>query len=260
MKKIYSVVIVLSLLLLPGKLFAQSDGIGQDGMMIAIATLIVFTILVLVAVIISLNTLQKVMKQDRMAKMGVSGIEVLEEESWLSVLYRKLWGYKPISPWWKYLFIISVIFGIGYLLLYQVFDIMPSQTEEYDAQMAEANEQAIEVQEVKDEEGGRETVIAFTDDPTDLANGKNTYDMQCAACHLMDGGGIIGPNLTDEYWIHGGSMADIYNTIKVGVPDKGMIPWEAVLSPEQIRDVASYILTMQGTTPANPKAPQGEKY
>ena len=84
--------------------------------------------------------------------------------------------------------------------------------------------------------------------------------MQCASCHRDDGGGNIGPNLTDEYWLHGGSISDIYKSIKYGIPQKGMIAWEPLLSPEQMRDVSSYILTLVGTNPPNAKAPQGEPY
>lgn len=96
-------------------------------------------------------------------------------------------------------------------------------------------------------------------DEASLAGGKQVWDSQCFTCHMNDGGGGIGPNMTDEYWIHGGTFPDIIRIINVGVPAKGMIPWRGTLSPDQIHQVASYLLTFQGTTPANPKAPEGEK-
>jgi cytochrome c oxidase cbb3-type subunit 3 len=80
----------------------------------------------------------------------------------------------------------------------------------------------------------------------------------CAACHGQKGEGVVGPNLTDAYWIHGGGIKNVFKTIKYGVPAKGMIAWETQLSPSQIQKVASYVLTLQGTNPPNGKAPEGE--
>ncbi|NQV41180.1 MAG: c-type cytochrome [Candidatus Marinimicrobia bacterium] len=103
-------------------------------------------------------------------------------------------------------------------------------------------------------------MAALTDDAS-LAAGKKVWDTQCFTCHLNDGGGSIGPNMTDDYWIHGGDMESIVRIIKVGVPAKGMIPWETTLTPDQIMQVASYIkVKIHGTTPAVPKAPQGDLF
>jgi cytochrome c oxidase cbb3-type subunit 3 len=97
-------------------------------------------------------------------------------------------------------------------------------------------------------------------DEAGLAKGKEVWTTNCLACHGANGEGLIGPNMTDEYWIHGGSLEDIVHIINVGVITKGMIPWEAVLTKEQVLQVSSYLLTMQGTKPANGKAPEGELY
>ncbi len=103
-------------------------------------------------------------------------------------------------------------------------------------------------------------MAALTDEAS-LAAGKKVWDTQCFTCHLNDGGGSIGPNMTDDYWIHGGDMESIVHIIKVGVPAKGMIPWEATLTPDQIMQVASFIkVKIHGTTPAVPKAPQGDLF
>jgi cytochrome c oxidase cbb3-type subunit 3 len=101
------------------------------------------------------------------------------------------------------------------------------------------------------------TVVALTDGPA-LDAGAKIFATNCAACHLADGGGSVGPNLTDEYWIHGGGITNVFTTVKYGVPAKGMIAWKDQLSPVQIQQVASYILTLKGTTPATPKAPEGD--
>ena len=103
--------------------------------------------------------------------------------------------------------------------------------------------------------------IAILTDEASLAAGEKVWKTQCFTCHLNDGGGSIGPNMTDNYWIHGGDMATIVHIINVGVPAKGMIPWQSTLTPEQIHQVASYIKTkLVGSTPAVAKAPQGDLY
>ncbi|MEJ2103060.1 MAG: c-type cytochrome, partial [Ignavibacteriaceae bacterium] len=88
--------------------------------------------------------------------------------------------------------------------------------------------------------------------------GKQIFEANCIACHAADGGGIVGPNLTDKYWIHGGGIKNVFKTIKYGAPDKGMISWQSQLNAKQIQDVASYVLSLQGTKPANPKPPEGQ--
>ena len=95
---------------------------------------------------------------------------------------------------------------------------------------------------------------------SDLASGKKIYTMHCVACHGTLGEGGVGPNFADEYWIHGGSIKDLFKVIKYGVPEKGMISWQTQLRPREMQEVSSYILQFQGTNPPNAKAPQGEKY
>jgi len=103
-------------------------------------------------------------------------------------------------------------------------------------------------------------MVALTDEAS-LAEGKKVWDTQCFTCHQIDGGGSIGPNMTDNYWIHGGDMGSIVNIINKGVIAKGMVPWETILTPDQVMQVASYIkVKLVGTTPAAPKDPQGELY
>ena len=114
--------------------------------------------------------------------------------------------------------------------------------------------------EIKQVDAPAIDVVALTDE-TSLAAGKKVWDTQCFTCHQMDGGGSIGPNMTDNYWIHGDDMASIVHIIKVGVPAKGMIPWQTTLTEDQIDQVASYIkVKLVGTTPAAPKAPQGDLF
>jgi len=146
-----------------------------------------------------------------------------------------------------------------YVIAYHVTDTLPLQEKEYEIQMAEAAAAAEARLAANAEAGGfDESALEYSDDPAILASGETIYQRMCAACHKADGGGSIGPNLTDNYWLHGATIQDIYRTIKVGVPDKGMISWESQLSPVQMRDVSSFIISLGGTNPPGAKGPQGD--
>lgn len=164
-----------------------------------------------------------------------------------------------LPPWWKYLFYVTIIFAGWYLLYYQVLG-GPSQVDEYEKEMALA-EIAIAKYREENKDLVDASTVEFLEDPADLSAGKEIYDRSCMACHAMDGGGGIGPNLTDEYWILGGGIKNIYHTISEGGrAGKGMVPWKDELKPTQIAQVASYVLSLQGTTPQDPKDPQGDKW
>src|SRR5690606_18158298 len=94
-------------------------------------------------------------------------------------------------------------------------------------------------------------------DAAALDAGKQIFNTNCVACHAGDGGGLVGANLTDDYWIHGGGIKNVFTVIKYGVTAKGMIAWQSQLNPRQIQDVASYVVSLHGKTPANPKQPEG---
>lgn len=153
------------------------------------------------------------------------------------------------------MFYFTIIFSVIYVLRYHVTGWGVLQHEEYDIEMADAK-----LKYSKPGNGSMldaSTVTLLTDEAS-MAAGKVIYDNQCAVCHLAEGQGLVGPNMTDEYWIHGCDISDLYNIIVVGVPEKGMISWESQLPPVQIQQVASFILSLQGTDPPNPKEPQGE--
>jgi len=137
----------------------------------------------------------------------------------------------------------------------------PNQDMEYAQSVAQAKKELAAFRSTsKDAVIDAETVTVLTGD-SDLSRGKAVYNLNCAACHIADGGGGIGPNLTDEYWILGGGIKNVFTTITNGGRDgKGMVAWGKTLKPKDIQKVASYIMSMQGTTPAKPKPPQGEKY
>ncbi|XOV92979.1 MAG: cbb3-type cytochrome c oxidase N-terminal domain-containing protein [Bacteroidota bacterium] len=164
-----------------------------------------------------------------------------------------------LPPWWLYGFYFTIFFGVVYLLNFHVFKTGDLQGAEYDKEMAQAKE---EVEAYLASQGNRidESSVTFSEDPADLAAGKDIYTANCLVCHGAEGQGVVGPNFTDKYWIHGGDIASIFTTIKYGVPEKGMIPWESQLTPKQMQQVASFIYTLEGTNPPNPKEPQGELF
>jgi cytochrome c oxidase cbb3-type subunit 3 len=162
-----------------------------------------------------------------------------------------------IPPWFNYLFYGSVVFGVGYFIHFHVMGGTLSAGE-YEEQMAAA---AIERRIVLANEGSiDENNIAVLTAADALAKGEANFQKYCVSCHAKDGGGLVGPNLTDQYWIHGGSVRDVYMTIKNGVPAKGMISWQLVFTPKQMQELSSYVLSLQGTKPLVPKKAEGELY
>jgi cytochrome c oxidase cbb3-type subunit 3 len=164
-----------------------------------------------------------------------------------------------MPPWLANVFFLTIGIAVVYFMYYTVLGIGPTQLEEYAEEHRIA---AIQIEQYKALAVSSidETSVVFDDSPTAIAAGLSIFSANCVACHAQDGGGGVGSNLTDEYWKHGGSINDIFKVIKYGVPEKGMIPWQDQLSPEEMQQVASFIKTLQGTTPANPKAAEGEKY
>ena len=162
-----------------------------------------------------------------------------------------------LPPWWVYLFYGTIVFALVYMIRFHVMN-------EYDQEQEFKNE--VELAELeksklpKDpaEEVSYETVVAVTD-ATSLAKGKEIFNNACAACHKADGGGLVGPNLTDKHWINGGGIKNIFKLISEGSKNNpSMVAWKANLSAKDIQSVASYILTLEGSNPPDAKAAEGE--
>lgn len=164
-----------------------------------------------------------------------------------------------LPPWWVWGFYATIVFAVIYLAQYHVFKTGKLQIAEYNQEMQEAAQQKAELMKVAANNISFENVKQLTD-ATSLTEGKDIFKKNCVACHKEDGGGNVGPNLTDDYWIHGGGIRNIFNTISEGVPSKGMITWKNQFSPKQIQAVASYVMTLHGTNPPGAKEPQGEKW
>lgn len=216
-------------------------------------------------------------------EIAVAVKETVSKESWFEKLWFQLSGTGAVAleqeadilidhphdgiyeldnrlpPWWVSMFYITIVFSFGYMIYYHYLYPEKNQLAEYKTAVKKADIMKAEIAERQANLVNENTVVALTD-AASLDLGKGIFIGKCAACHGQKGEGGIGPNMTDEYWLHGGSIKKIFTTIKHGVPDKGMIAWEAQMSLSEIQSVASYILTLKGTNPPNPKAPQGEKY
>ncbi|MEW6050395.1 MAG: cbb3-type cytochrome c oxidase N-terminal domain-containing protein [Candidatus Zixiibacteriota bacterium] len=197
-----------------------------------------------------------------------------------------------LPRWWVWLFYITIFWAAVYLLYYHVFAIGYLSRDEYlqevdpnytrvepagskfmglvseyhppvydpvrdYALMGGVKKKAAVTFKVERRETDTTTYVALTD-PENLEHGKEIFLLRCASCHGRLGEGNIGPNLTDDYWLHGAGMSNVVKTIKYGVPAKGMLSWRGELKPDEIMQAASYILTLHGTAPPNAKAPQGE--
>ena len=160
----------------------------------------------------------------------------------------------PVPIWFNALFYGTIFFGLVYLMVYHVFGWGLNQDQEYvrEVELAEKAKQEYLAQAANlVDENSVEFNAALA------PAGKAIFTANCAACHGANGEGQIGPNLTDRFWLHGGEIKDLFKTIKYGVPEKGMVPWEQTLTPGQIAEVSSYIVTLRDTKPGNPKPAEG---
>ncbi|HEY1114098.1 MAG TPA: cbb3-type cytochrome c oxidase N-terminal domain-containing protein [Chitinophagaceae bacterium] len=163
-----------------------------------------------------------------------------------------------LPPWWKWGFYFTIVVAVVYFVRFHVVGSGPTPEEEYNTEMKIAAAQMEELRKSSGEMVDEKTVTMA--DAAGIAEGKQIFQKSCFMCHGSNGEGGVGPNLTDEYWIHGGSINDVFKTIKYGVIDKGMQAWEKQFSPTELKNLTSYIKSIQGTNPANAKAPQGDVY
>jgi cytochrome c oxidase cbb3-type subunit 3 len=167
----------------------------------------------------------------------------------------------PMPGWWTWIFVVSVLWAPVYLLGVHVFGFLDT----YEEKLASAQAELGAVREAyaaasPDFATDEASLERYASDAANAAAGAAIYATTCAACHGDQGQGLIGPNLTDDAWIHGGGVTDIYTTISDGVLTAGMPAWDGQLSPEEQGQVMAYVVSIRGTTPPNPKPPQGEPY
>lgn len=160
----------------------------------------------------------------------------------------------PMPRWWLYIFWGSIVWAALFWFNVPGIGVGKGMIADYDASVAAA---AAEFPQPVNTGPDVAALVAMSEDPAALATGKTVYQAYCSACHAADGGGVIGPNLTDNFWIHGSSPEAIYATVHDGVLDKGMPAWGQSLKPDEVTAVVAYVISLQGTTPATPKAPEG---
>lgn len=159
-----------------------------------------------------------------------------------------------LPPWWLYGFYLTIIFAAVYLWRFHVSHTAPSSEQEYVRSVEQAELKIAAYLKTKGEAVDENTVSLLTD-PADIEEGRMVFIKSCASCHKESGAGDVGPNLTDNYWLHGNDMKSIFKTVKYGI--NAMPQWQNTYSNKQIAQVASYIKSLHGTNPPNPKAPQG---
>lgn len=243
--------------------------------------LLVLLILIGVEAIIGAmdNVLYQSLDEEAKARYNAKQVKSPAIIAWVGKMYKKLAGGKPMAeeheiildhnydgikeldntlpPWWLYGFYASIIFGAIYLLRFHVFN-GENQFDELETEYAEAKIAIEKYKESAKDLVDFNTVEVLTD-VSDLKAGQTIFETNCVACHKADGGGGIGPNLTDNHWILGGGIKNVFKTISEGGRDgKGMIAWKQSLKPKEMAQVASYVLQFQGTTPAEPKPAEGE--
>lgn len=164
----------------------------------------------------------------------------------------------PIPFWFNLLFYTTIAVAFVYMMVFHVFEVGSLQGKEYETEMANAE---ISKQEYIKKAGNLidENSVVLLTDKAKIHEGAEIFTTKCVVCHGEKGEGKVGPNLTDEYWLHGGDVKSIFKTIKYGVPSKGMVAWQNSMNGAQMQELASFILSLQGTNPPGAKEPQGEK-
>jgi cytochrome c oxidase cbb3-type subunit III len=244
----------------PTELF--SNWTQQDIVMMVIVGLLIFIAIVLSYMIyIAIGFIRVLRGQTQSTKKPTPLIDFtkavpIERES--EILFdheydgiRELDNQLP--PWWVYMFYATIIFAFAYMWYYHINQDGNVQDNEYQQEIVDA-----EILMKQMSEKVNENTTTLLTDVNRISKGAEIYVQNCKACHGALGEGTVGPNLTDDYWLHGSDIKQIFKTIKYGVPQKGMIAWQAQLSPSQIQEVASYITTLRGSNPPNGKEPQGE--
>ncbi len=244
--------------------------------------LLVFLFL-LIAIEITINAVDTItyhlLTEEQKVKLAETTSISFKESNWYKNLVKMLTKSVPIEdegqllldhdydgikeldnnlpPWWVYLFYGCIIFAVVYLVRFEIMG-ADNQEMELKKEMAQAQIDIAEYKKTAPDLMDEKTVTLLTD-PASLAAGKAIYTANCVACHRPDAGGQIGPNLTDDQWILGGGIKNVFHTLVNGGRDgKGMISWKGTLKPKEMQEVASYVLSLKGSNPKDPKAPDGE--
>lgn len=249
--------------------------------MVNLILLVILVLLVAIEAVVKAadNIVYQLLSEEEKAKLAADENLKLTEKPWFKRLMSKLTRTVPIEneaslllnhdydgikeldnnlpPWWVYSFYACIIFSAIYLVRFEIMG-ADNQEMELKKELAQAKIEVAEYMKNAPDLMDEKSVTQLTE-PADLAIGKTLFENNCAACHRADAGGQIGPNLTDNHWILGGGIKNIFHTITNGGRDgKGMISWKGTLKPKEIQKVASYIMSLKGSNPKDAKAPDGD--
>jgi cytochrome c oxidase cbb3-type subunit 3 len=249
--------------------------------MVAVFLFVLLFLLIAIEITLTaVNTITyQLLSDEEKAKLAHEDSLSLKDKSWYKSIMQRLTKTVPIEdekqllmdhdydgikeldnnlpPWWVYLFYACIIFSVIYLVRFEIMG-APDQETELKNEMAQAKIEVAEYMKTAPDLMDEKTVTLLTD-PADLEAGKAIFTTNCVACHRADGGGQIGPNLTDDNWILGGGIKNLFHTITNGGRDgKGMIAWKGTLKPKEIQAVSSYVISLRGSNPKDPKAPEGD--
>ncbi len=225
------------------------------------------------------NITYHLLSEEQKAKLEEANTMSITESQWYKNILKALTKSQPIEnegqllldhdydgikeldntlpPWWVYLFYGCIVFSAIYLVRYEIMG-GDNQEMELKNEMAQAKIDVAEYMKTAPDLIDEESVTLLTDTPS-LIEGKTIFTANCVVCHRLDGGGNIGPNLTDDHWVLGGGIKNVFHTLEHGGRDgKGMISWKGTLKPSEMQKVASYVLSLRGSNPKDPKAPDGE--
>lgn len=276
-KKASQLLLIAGLLLSTGPLFAQSTSTAtsetvsklSDTSLYALISVIIVELGVIFYLLINLRALlskEKVLVPKTTPSFSfsiwwekINRFKPVQEESNIDLGHdydgiRELDNRLP--PWWLYGFYACIVFAVIYLYRFHVSHTAPLSGEEYQLAVTQAASEK-EAYLAKAANKVDEKTVVYQNSPDYLAGGQKIFSTACSPCHLADGGGSVGPNLTDDYWLHGNTIQDIFKTIKYGYPEKGMKSWQDDYTPAQIAQLASYVKSLHGSHPAKPKEPQG---
>ena len=245
------------------------------------ALVLIVLLLVIGVAIVLLRSLNMLVDQTLKERAKTLGVAYVPPPSLWSKLSQKLNASVPIEqekdidlghsydgireldnhlpPWWKWLFYGTIAWSFVYLVVFHISSSLPLSIEEYQIEVAAAELEKKRFLASQPQLAIDLDKLEYTQDAEILARGEKVYAINCVPCHRNDGGGnTIGPNLTDNYWLHGGAAKNIFSTVNDGLVEKGMPAWGKTMSQGDVRDVTFFVISLQGTNPANAKAPQGE--
>ena len=283
------IICIFTILALPMVLIGQTEEVASNlnfwEKMFGNLVLFGGAIVIAAAIFALVQLFSIILKMEELRMLKEKGVEEVVEayrqpqESWWSKFIKSATKSVPVAqeseiimahnydgireldnrlpPWWLWMFYVSIIFSVFYWFAFHVTGTAPSIHEEYAIEMEEA-EKAVAAYVALKADKVDENSVTMVSDPDELALGESIYQTSCATCHGSLGEGLAGPNLTDEFWLHGGSINDVFKTIKYGVAGKAMVPWKDLMRASDMQRVASYIMTLKGTDPPNQKEPEGE--